>query len=143
MERTGIRCFALILVLGVAACSGMQKKGSPPISAVDRSDGISRAEAVVLAQKYIVAQNKRNSVKSLTPFEVEEAFYWCTLNEISCYADDFSVPPALNCRKVKGWRVGFKSLEGAFFWGMLTLHPYYVAVSSETGEILQEGMIKK
>ncbi len=142
-RQNRIGSMALILAFSVAACSSVPKKVALPAAAVDRSDGISRDEAVSLAQEYMVAQGKDKQVKSLTPFEVEEAQYLCTLNELSCYADSFNVPEAVNSRKVKSWRVAFKSLEGAAPFGILTLLPYYVVVSSETGNVLTEGMIEK
>ena len=142
MKRSGVIIFLLIQLFAFSRCSSVDRRNLTPATVVDGRDGIDRPEAIVLAQQHIRAQGLEHKLKNLTPFAVEEAHYLCTLNELSCYADSFDVPQAINCRSVKGWRVAFKSLEGSIM-GTLTLLPYYVAISSETGSVLSEGLIKK
>ncbi len=107
---------------------------------VDRLDGISREEAVILAQYHIISKGLGSRLYSLEPFDIEEKNIWEKNGEIIEFIVD---PPEDFSQKIqRSWIVLFKDKQGSLLNGYYPVEPFYVEIDRKSGEIFGWGIKK-
>lgn len=104
---------------------------------VNRTDGITQAEAVVLAQQFILDKGLADQLYTLKPFRVQHKHVWMRDGkqvEMVEVSTDF-VP------KVKSfWVVLFRNRQGSLFWGAYPVMPFYVTIGAHYGDVQDWGV---
>jgi len=105
---------------------------------INAEDGISREEAIVLAQHVIINKGLGDRLYTLKPFDVDHDVVYSK----NGHKFRFVILPEnlLAYSKSSTWKVLFRDREGSQMWGMYPVIPFYVEVNGESGEILRWGL---
>lgn len=104
---------------------------------VDASDGISRYEATILAQDFIITKGLAERLYTLKPFDVQKKMFALKGEEeieLTSVGKDFLLPVK------KTWDVLFRDREGSQFFGHYPVIPFYVTVNRDNGQIEAWGL---
>lgn len=107
---------------------------------VDVSDGVSRTEAVMIAQKEILKRGLGDQVYSFKPIQVERQYVWYNGDEeVRLYK-----PPAASFQPdiIDKWVLLFKDKDNTYFAGIYPVIPIIIEIDATNGEILHLGLKK-
>ncbi len=139
----------LLLIISTGGCAVSQKTVDKRISRINYSDGISRSEAIAIAQQRVYGEGLNKEFNTL-PHEVWLMNYWEAdyvdwLGNSQKWLSPFSPlrhspmkESATNVHRRQVWLIGFPgktALHLGFF--AFSLFRYYVVIDPKTGEILR------
>ena len=108
---------------------------------VNTSDGVTKEEAVLLAQNAVVKKALGSRLHSLKPYKIEKKVVWRRDNGDPV---EFIVPPKNFAHELEEtWRVLFKDRRGSFAGGFYPILPFYVDIDAKTGETLKWGLLRE
>lgn len=139
---SSIQILGLTVVL-LTGCMATPQKNYRQImqdaAMVNRQDGVSQEEAILLAQNMIVKRGRADQLYSLKPFKVHKRLVWDKGDE----EIEFVIPPREFAHALEeSWRVLFKDRQGSFFHGLYPIMPFYVDIDAKSGEVLRWGLLK-
>ena len=108
---------------------------------VKTDDGVSKEEAILLAQNAIVKRALGSRLHSLKPYKVEKKVVWYRENGDPV---EFIVAPKNFTHELEEtWRVLFKDRRGSFMGGLLPVLPFHVDIDAKTGEAKRWGLLQE
>lgn len=105
---------------------------------VNAADGVSRNEAVLIAQKEILKRGLGDRVYSFRPISVERQYVWFDgEKDVQLYR-----PPADSFRPdvTDKWVLLFKDKENTYLAGIYPVIPIMIEVDAANGDILHFGL---
>lgn len=142
--KRNIYLFIILFILSASGCATNKVVSFSEIIQAHKDvfagDGISEAEAVVIAKHLIVTKGMDDRLFSLKPFLVERKQYWLRDSEIV----ELITPagPDFKPEVFDHWFVHFRDRHGSYFKGAYPALPFVVEISEKTGEVIKWGLKK-
>lgn len=134
--------FIAVTLVSLASCAAVeltpQMVRASQLS-VDRRDGVSSEEAIILAQNHLLRRGDTDRVLSLRPYKIFKEIIWLKEDgEMIKIAGEPS--PTFEGNLQTRWIVYFKDRFHSLLWGVIPLKPLFVEVDADSGEVMLSGI---